>query len=68
MARAEAGGGDVLGVVDAIIRDHGLRPSEDVRSLLAAAAEQRMHEYGEPFAVAVSRAMAALATSARRRR
>jgi len=66
MARGEAGGG-VLGGVDAIIRQYGLYPSEDVRSLLAVAAEQRMREYGEPFALAVPRAMATLATSARRR-
>jgi len=62
------GGVGVMGNVDAIIREFGLPPSEDVRSLLAAAAEQRMREYGEPFALAVPRAMAALATSARRRR
>jgi len=69
MAWEGAGMGEgVLGAVDAIIRQHGILPSEDVRTLLAAAAEQRMREYGEPFAVAVPRAMASLATSARRRR
>jgi hypothetical protein len=53
--------------VDEIIRGHGLRPSEDVRSLLAAATEHRMAEFGEPFGVAVTRAVALLAASARRR-
>jgi len=66
MASEGVGGGGVMGIVDAIIRKYGLHPSEDVRSLLAAAAEQRMREFGEPFAVAVPRAMAALATAARR--
>jgi hypothetical protein len=60
-------GGGVLGVVDTIIRQHGVHPSADVRALLAAAAEQRMAEHGESFPVAVSRAMATLVTSARRR-
>jgi hypothetical protein len=55
----------VLLEVDALIRRHGLVPSEDVRSLLARAAEQRMLERGEPFAVAVQRAVALLALSAR---
>jgi len=64
---AVGAGGGVLGVVDAIIRQHGVNPSEDVRTLLAAAAEQRMLEFGEPLSVAVPRAMAALVTSARRR-
>lgn len=58
-------GGDVLGTVDAIIREHGLFPSEDVRSLLAVATEQRMKERGESFAQAIPRAMAALVCSAR---
>jgi hypothetical protein len=60
-------GGDVLGTVDAIIRQHGVFPSEDVRSLLAAATEQRMKERGESLALAVPRAMAALVVSARLR-
>ena len=55
----------VLLEVDALIRRYGLVPSEDVRSLLARAAEQRMLERGEPFAVAVQRAVALLALSAR---
>jgi hypothetical protein len=55
----------VLLEVDALIRRHGLVPSEDVRSLLARAAEQRMLERGEPFALAVQRAVALLALSAR---
>jgi hypothetical protein len=38
-----------------------------VRSLLAAAAEQRMREHGEPLSLAVRRAMALLAVSAGRR-
>jgi hypothetical protein len=38
-----------------------------VRSLLAAAAEQRMRERGEAFGIAVPRAMAALVTAAQRR-
>ena len=50
-----------------LIRRHGLVPSEDLRSLLARAAEQRMLERGESFAEAVRRAMAALALSAARR-
>ena len=64
---AEAAGGVVLLEVDALIRRHGLVPSEDLRSLLARAAEQRMLERGESFAEAVRRAMAALALSAARR-
>jgi len=67
MERAAAGSGGVVGAVDAIIRQHGVHPSADVRALLASAAEQRMAEFGEPFGVAVRRAMAVLATSARRR-
>jgi antitoxin component of RelBE/YafQ-DinJ toxin-antitoxin module len=63
---AEAAGFPVLLEVDALIRRYGLVPSEDVRSLLARAAEQRMLERGEPFEVAVQRAMAALALSAAR--
>jgi hypothetical protein len=61
----EAAGFPVL-EVDALIRRHGLVPSEDVRSLLARAAEQRMLELGEPFGVAVQRAMTVLALSATR--
>ena len=63
---AEAAGIPVLLDVDALIRRHGLVPSEDLRSLLAKAAEQRMLERGERFEVAVQRAMAALAVSAAR--
>jgi len=63
----ERQGVGVLGFVDTIIRQHGIHPSADVRALLAAAAEQRMQEHGESFAVALPRAMASLATSARRR-
>lgn len=63
---AEAAGVPVLLEVDALIRRHGLVPSEDLRSLLARAAEQRMLERGESFEVAVRRAMAALALSAAR--
>jgi len=66
MAAAEEAGVPVLLEVDALIRRHGLVPSEDVRSLLARAAEQRMLERGEPFAVAVQRAMAVLALNAAR--
>lgn len=66
VAASEAEGFPVLLEVDALIRRHGLVPSEDVRSLLARAAEQRMLELGEPFGVAVQRAMAALALSAAR--
>jgi len=58
---------DVPGLVDSIIRQHGVHPSEQVRSLLAAAAEQRMREHGEALGTAVPRAMAALVTAARRR-
>ena len=60
-------GAAVFGLVDAVIRQHGIHPSEQVRSLLAAAAEQRMKERGEAFGVAVPRAMAALVTAAQRR-
>jgi hypothetical protein len=58
---------DVPGLVDSIIRQHGVHPSEQVRSLLAAAAEQRMREFGEALGTAVPRAMSALVTAARRR-
>jgi hypothetical protein len=58
---------DVRGLVDAVIRQHGIHPNEQVRSLLAAAAEQRMREHGEALPIAVPRAMAALVTAARRR-
>ena len=58
----------VFGLVDSVIRQHGILPSEQVRSLLAAAAEQRMREHGEALAVAVPRAMASLVTAAQRRR
>jgi len=58
---------DLPGLVDSIIRQHGVHPSEQVRSLLAAAAEQRMREHGEALGIAVPRAMAALVTAARRR-
>jgi hypothetical protein len=58
---------DVSGLVDSVIRQHGVHPSEQVRSLLAAAAEQRMREYGESLGTAVPRAMAALVTAAHRR-
>ena len=58
---------DLLGLVDSIIRQHGVHPSEQVRSLLAAAAEQRMREHGEALGTAVPRAMAALVTAARGR-
>lgn len=51
--------------VDAIIRRHGVQPSPEVRSLLAAAAERRMRDRGEPLGLAVERAMALLAASAR---
>ena len=54
--------------VDEIIQGYGLQPTEDVRSLLAAATEHRMAEFGEPFGVAVRRAAALLAVSAHRRR
>jgi hypothetical protein len=53
--------------VDSVIRQHGVHPSEQVRSLLAAAAEQRMRERGEAFGIAVPRAMAALVTAPQRR-
>jgi len=66
MAAAEEAGVPVLLEVDALIRRHGLVPSEDVRSLLARAAEQRMLERGESFGEAVQRAMALLALSATR--
>jgi hypothetical protein len=59
--------GDVFGLVDSVIRKHGIHPNEQVRSLLAAAAEQRMREHGEAFGTAVSNAMAALVTAAQRR-
>jgi hypothetical protein len=59
--------GDVRGLVDAVIRQHGIHPNEQVRALLAAAAEQRMAEHGEAIGIAVPRAMAALVTAARRR-
>ena len=59
--------GDVFGLVDSVIRQHGVHPNEQVRSLLAAAAEQRMRERGEAFGIAVPRAMAALVTAAQRR-
>jgi hypothetical protein len=65
-AVSEAAGFPVVLEVDALIRRHGLVPSEDVRSLLARAAEQRMQELGEPFGVAVQRAMTVLALSATR--
>ena len=61
---AEAGGFQVLVDVDALIRSYGLVPSEEVRSLLAAAAERRMRQRGEPFPMALQRAMALLALSA----
>lgn len=64
---AAAAGGPVLLEVDALIRRYGLVPSEDLRSLLARTAEQRMLERGESFAEAVQRAMASLALSASRR-
>ena len=63
---AAAAGVPVVLEVDALIRRHGLVPSEDVRSLLARAAEQRMLERGESFGVAVQRAVALLALSATR--
>lgn len=66
VAASEAAGFPVLVEVDALIRRHGLVPSEDLRSLLARTAEQRMLELGEPFGVAVQRAMAVLASSAAR--
>jgi hypothetical protein len=66
-AIAMAGGADVFGLVDSVIRQHGIHPSEQVRSLLAAAAEQRMREHGEAFGVAVPRAMSALVAAAQRR-
>jgi hypothetical protein len=53
--------------VDELIEGYGLQPTEDVRSLLAAATEHRMAEFGEPFGIAVRRAAALLAVSARRR-
>jgi len=59
--------GDMFDLVDAVIRKHGIHPSEQVRSLLAAAAEQRMREHGEAFAIAVPRAMSALVSAAQRR-
>lgn len=63
----ESAGGGVFGLVDSVIRQHGVHPSEQVRSLLASAAEQRMRERGETFGIAVPRAMAALVTAAQRR-
>ncbi len=60
-------GADVFGLVDSVIRQHGIHPSEQVRSLLAAAAEQRMREHGEALGVAVPRAMSALVAAAQRR-
>ncbi len=66
-AMAMDSGEAVFVLVDAVIRQYGIHPSEQVRSLLAAAAEQRMKERGEEFAVAVPRAMAALVPAARRR-
>lgn len=65
-AAAEAAGVPVLLEVDALLRRYGLVPSEDVRSMLARAAEQRMLERGEPFGVAVQRAVATLALAATR--
>ncbi len=59
--------GDVFDLVDAVIRKHGIHPSEQVRSLLAAAVEQRMREHGEALAIAVPRAMSALVSAAQRR-
>ena len=59
--------GDVFGLVDSVIRKHGIHPNEQVRSLLAAAAEQRMREHGEALGIAVPNAMAALVTAAQRR-
>jgi len=58
---------DVSGLVDSVIRQHGVHPNEQVRSLLAAAVEQRMREHGESLGTAVPRAMAALVTAAHRR-
>jgi hypothetical protein len=54
--------------VDALLRSHGIEANELTRSFLATAAEQRMRERGEPFGVAVERALASLAASARLRR
>jgi hypothetical protein len=62
-----AGAAWKLWQVDAVIRGHGMQPTAEVRSLLAAAAEQRMREHGEPLSLAVQRAMALLAVSARLR-
>ncbi len=59
--------GDVFGLVDSIIRKHGIHPNEQVRSLLAAAAEQRMREHGEAFGIAVPNAMKAIVIAAQRR-
>ncbi len=60
-------GADVFVLVDSVIRQHGIHPSEQVRSLLASAAEQRMREHGEALGVAVPRAMSALVAAAQRR-
>ncbi len=65
--RAAAFAGDRASV-DALLRSHGLPPTELVRSLLADAVEERMRSRGEPFGVAVGRAAAGLVASARARR
>ncbi len=62
---ARAGQQDVLRTVDGVIRSQGIEPTHEIRSLLAAAAEQRIRDRGEPFEVAVRRAMASLAATAR---
>ncbi len=63
-----AGGRELMVSVDALLRSHGLEPNEMTRSLLATATEERMRQRGEPLAVAVRRAAAALVASAGRRR
>ncbi len=63
-----AGGRELMVSVDALLRSHGLEPNEMTRSLLATAPEERMRPRGEPLAVAVKRAVAALVASAGRRR
>ncbi len=60
-----SGGAGVLRQVDDVIRDQGMQPTEEIRAMLAAAAEQRMRDRGEEFSIAVRRAMALLAVTAR---
>jgi len=57
---------EMLRQADGMLRDHGIHPSAELRSLLAWATDQRMGEFGEPFFLAMERAAAAIAHSALR--